>query len=172
MSVAVSMEWDGLRATLGRIADIGRKPEPLLAAVGLVLEDSTIARFDTGTDPAGVRWESYAPLNPLYAMVEKKGTSILVGSGFLRGSIRSGVVGHTLFVGSDAVYAAVHQFGAVIQPRKGRYLSFMMGGHLWHVDSVWVPARPYLGISDEDQVMIMAELEATLVRAIGGDGGV
>ena len=172
MSVGVSMEWDDLHATLGRIAQIGLKPEPLLAAIGRPLEDSTRARFDSGRDPDGVPWASYAPLNPLYAAVEKKGVSILVESGDLRDSIRSAVVGNTLLVGSDQPYAPVHQFGAVIQPKKERYLSFMMGGHLWHVDSVFVPARPYLGLSDEDRVMIIDELEAAFARAVGSDGGV
>ncbi|MDE7547217.1 phage virion morphogenesis protein [Acetobacter fabarum] len=172
MSVAVSMEWDGLHETLERIAAIGLKPEKLLAAIGNPLEDSTRARFDSGRDPDGVSWESYAPLNPLYAAVEKKGVGILVESGKLRGSIRSVVVGSELLVGSDEIYAPVHQFGAVIQPKNGRHLSFIMGGHLWHVDSVLIEARPYLGLSDEDVLMIMEELEAVFDRALGGGGGV
>lgn len=172
MSVAVSMDWDDLHATLGRIAAVGLHPEGVLAAIGLPLEDSTRQRFDSGRDPDGVDWQSYAPLNPLYAAVEKQGPGILVERGKLRGSIRSVVVGSELLVGSDEVYAPVHQFGAVIQPRNGRHLSFMMGGHLWHVDSVLIEARPYLGLSEEDRVMIIEELEAALLRAIGGDGGV
>lgn len=172
MSVAVSMEWDGLHETLERIAAIGLKPEKLLAAIGVGLEGSVQQRFDDGRDPDGVSWASYAPLNPLYAAVEKKGPGILVESGMLRASIESIVASPELLVGSRLPYAGIHQHGGVIQPKNGRHLSFMMGGHLWHVDSVLIEARPYLGLSDEDVLMIMEELEAVFARALGGDGGV
>lgn len=171
MSVAISMDWDDLHATLGRIAEIGLKPEKLLAAIGRALEDSTRERFDTGRDPDGIPWENYAPLNPLYA-AGKKGPGILVEQGALRNSIRSAVMGSELLEGSDLIYAGVQQFGGVIVPKHALQLSFMMGGHLWHVHSVFIQARPYLGLSDEDRLMIMEELEAAFARAIGSDGGV
>nr|WP_298797512.1 phage virion morphogenesis protein [uncultured Acetobacter sp.] len=172
MSVAVGMEWDGLHQTLGRIADIGLKPERLLAAVGVALEDSTVERFNTGRDPDGVNWESYAPLNSLYER-DKKGPGLLVEGGHLRDSIESTVVGNELLVGSPLIYAGVHQFGAIIVPRKEgvTQLSFMMGGHLIHAHNVHIPARPYLGLSDEDRAMVIEELELALARAVGGDGG-
>ncbi|MCP9320113.1 phage virion morphogenesis protein [Acetobacter persici] len=170
MSVAIGMEWDGLHQTLGRIADIGLKPAPLLEAIGEALAESTMERFNTGRDPDGVDWESYAPLDPLYE-VDKKGPGILVEGGHLRSSIETAVVGHEVLVGSPLPYAAVHQFGAIIVPKEAAQLSFMMGGHLIHAHNVYIPARPYLGISDEDRVMVTEELELALARAIGGDGG-
>lgn len=171
MSIAVSMEWDGLHGALERIASIGLNPDKLLAAIGAALEGSTRKRIEEGRDPDGVDWQSYAPLNPLYA-ADKKGPGILRESGALRATIESLVEEHVLLVGSRLPYAGIHQHGGVIQPKEGRQLSFMMGGHLWHVDSVLIPERPYLGISEEDKVMIIEELEAALTRAIGGDGGV
>ncbi len=167
MAIGISMDWDGLHATLGRIAAIGAQPAPLLAAIGVALEDSTRNRFRDGVDPSGIRWESYAPLNPVYATT-KEGPGILRGPNLtLMQSIRSGVEGDSVVVGSDLVYAPVHQFGAIIQPKNARQLSFEMGGKLFHVDSVEVPARPYLGLSDGDREMVVGELEDAFTRAIG-----
>ncbi len=166
MSIGISMDWDGLHATLGRIAAIGAQPAPLLAAIGTGLESSTRQRFRDGEDPSGIKWASYAPLNPAYA-ANKKGTQILVESGSLRTSIYSGVVGNEVFVGSELPYAAVHQFGAVIKPKNAEPLRFMLGDHLVSMLSVTIPARPYLGLSDGDREMILGELEGALTRAIG-----
>lgn len=166
MAIGISMDWDGLHATLGRIAAIGAQPAPLLAAIGVALEDSTKRRFEDGEDPSGIKWASYAPLNPLYA-ADKVGTQILVASGTLRSTIYSGVVGNEVFVGSEQPYAAVHQFGAVIKPKNAKALVFMLGDHKVEVGSVTVPARPYLGLSDSDREMVVGELEDAFARAIG-----
>ncbi|MNR54745.1 Phage virion morphogenesis family protein [compost metagenome] len=43
-------------------------------------------------------------------------------------------------------YAAIHQFGGVIRPKKAKALK--VGGRV--VSQVRIPARQYLGISAED----------------------
>jgi phage virion morphogenesis protein len=167
MAIGVSMDWDGLHGTLTRIAAIGREPGPLLAAIGIGLEDNTRDRFRDGQDPDGVAWSSYAPLNPKYAET-KEGPGILRGPDLrLMQSIRSGVEGHSVVVGSDLVYAPVHQFGAVIVPKNAKALVFMLGDHKVEVGSVTIPARPYLGLSHGDREMAVDELEAFFGRATG-----
>ena len=61
-------------------------------------------------------------------------------------------------IGSNKIYAAVHQFGATITPKSGQYLTFWMGGRLVKARSVTIPARPYLGISDDDSKIMMNEV--------------
>ncbi|MBM9400372.1 phage virion morphogenesis protein [Gluconacetobacter azotocaptans] len=155
-----------IRQALSAIADIGRRPGPVLAAIAVGLEDNVHDRFRNEEDPRGIKWDTYAPLNPVYAMT-KEGEGILRGPNmFLFNSIRSGADGNTAWVGSDLKYAGVHQFGAIIQPRNKRHLSFEMGGKLWHLDSVEIPARPYLGFSAKDRDMVTGELEDFLARAM------
>lgn len=63
-----------------------------------------------------MRWDSYAPLNPLYAS-EKKGEGILRGEqNHLYKSITSYVDGNRLIWGSNLSYSRIHQLGGVIDP--------------------------------------------------------
>lgn len=167
-SIRISGSAAGISASLQRIAALGRNPQPVLEALGRSVVLNTRHRMERGVDPNGDPW---VPLNPIYALT-KEGPGILRGpqwssSGLYR-SITSIAQGRTLIWGSNKVYAAIHQFGGIIQPKNGRQLSFEMGGHLFHVDSVEIPARPYLGFTDEDRVDLTEELEAFIVRALRG----
>ncbi|KAB8123995.1 phage virion morphogenesis protein [Komagataeibacter medellinensis] len=163
---SVGQDMAGIRDGLTRMAAVGRNPHRLLEAIGLGLETSTRERMRDGVDPDGVKWESYAPLNPLYEQ-GKKGSGILLGPDLhLYNSIRSGVDGNAVVVGTDVKYGRVHQYGAIIQPKKELQLSFMMGGVLVHASSVHIPARPYLGFSGEDREMVVGQLEDVYRSAI------
>ena len=55
-------------------------------------------------------------------------------------------------VGSNMIYAGVHQTGATIKPKAGGALTFTLAnGETVIAGSVTIPARPYLGISDEER---------------------
>jgi phage virion morphogenesis protein len=149
---------------LRRAADAWGNPTPILRAIGTGLARNTRQRFDLGVDPDGHPWEE---LNPAYEM-GKKGPGILRESGMrggLQGSITFDVAGRELAVGSNKIYAAVHQFGAVIRPKNGPYLIFRMGGALVKARQVTIPARAYLGFGDEDEDTVLDVAEAFLDRA-------
>lgn len=169
--VSVLGSTQQIRDALGRVADIGRDPSRVLGALGTGVVRHTQQRIEAGTDPHGKRWDSYAPLNPIYAST-KEGSGILMGRGGmgsgLAGSITSAVEGHTLVWGSNKIYSRIHQLGGIIQPKNKRWLSFRMGGTLWHVDSVEIPARPYLGFTDQDRAVLIEELGDYLARAVRG----
>lgn len=160
-----------MRTALLGIGAIGRNPEPVLEAASLGLVRNVHQRFEAGEDPDGRKWADYAPLNPVYALT-KEGPSILIGMGGFRsglaGSITGQARGNVLVIGSNKIYAAVHQFGAIIQPKDARQLSFSMGGRLWHLDSVDVPARPYLGFSERDHETVVDALELFLAASMRG----
>ncbi|MCP1270908.1 phage virion morphogenesis protein [Acetobacter cerevisiae] len=169
--VSVLGSTQQIRDALGRVADIGRDPSRVLSALGAGVVRHTQWRIEAGVDPHGKRWDSYAPLNPIYATT-KVGSGILMGRGGmgsgLAGSITSAVEGNTLVWGSKKIYSRIHQLGGIIQPKNKRWLSFEMGGALWHVDSVEIPARPYLGFTDQDRTFLVEELEDYLSRAVRG----
>ena len=52
-----------------------------------------------------------------------------------------------LVVGSGWIGAAVHQFGAVIVPRRARALAFVAGGKTVFARRVVIPPRMWLGMS-------------------------
>ena len=73
-------------------------------------------------------------------------------------------------VGTNAKHAATHQFGdqgRTIRARKAKNLRFQVGGQWVSKKQVKVniPARPFLGLSDED----MQEIKATTEEFIGRD---
>ena len=57
-------------------------------------------------------------------------------------------------VGTNVIYAAIHQLGGKIVPKNATHLVFRLATGVVLAKSVTLPARPYLGISDDDQEMI------------------
>ena len=158
------VKFDGTAATAslrGLLAGI-ENPAPLLAQLGEYTLRTTRDRFKTQTGPDGTAW---AALQPWYKKEKSQNKNrVLTLRGFLRGQLVSQVVGgKSVEVGSNLVYAAVHQFGDAIKPKSAKLLAFR--GHV--AKSVTIPARPYLGLSDADQNELV---ERTLdwLRTSGG----
>ena len=144
--------FDGTAAIehLSGLVDAINDPSPLLAELGEYGLRSTRARFKTQTAPDGTAW---AALQPWYQKEKRRNKNrILALNGYLRGQMTWQLVGdRTVEIGSNLPYAAVHQFGATIKPRAAKVLMFR--GHV--AKSVTIPARPYLGLSDEDRSEIV-----------------
>ena len=160
---SVSFDDKTARAGLQGLLDAVDDPAPLLAELGEYLLGSTRARFSSQTAPDGEGW---AQLQPWYLREKKrnKGRKLTL-DGYLRGRLVSQVVGgRSVEVGSNLVYAAVHQFGATIRPRAAKVLMFR--GHA--AKQVTVPARPYLGLSGEDRSEIVERTLEWLQRRMGG----
>jgi phage virion morphogenesis protein len=99
--------------------------------VGEFLEVSARARIsDTKTAPDGTPW---APWSEAYDETRNHSQhSLLVNRNDLFDSIQNDTSGDTIRVGTNLVYGAIHQFGS----------AGAEGG---------IPARPYLGLSREDE---------------------
>jgi phage virion morphogenesis protein len=99
--------------------------------VGEFLEVSARARIsDTKTAPDGTPW---APWSEAYDETRNHSQhSLLVNRNDLFDSIQNYTSGDTIRVGTNLVYGAIHQFGS----------AGAEGG---------IPARPYLGLSREDE---------------------
>lgn len=148
-----------------------RNPTPLLRAIGTGLLRNTQDRFEAETAPDGSAW---APLNSWYLSF-KRGPGILRGAGMrggLQGSLVMDVDRGAIIIGSNKIYAAVHQFGATITAKNPRGLLGIRdykGNLMGKARSVTVPARPYLGLSrrDEDTILDVTEdhLDRILRRA-------
>ena len=168
-TIHVDLRAEQLRTALAQLRRMGQDPGRLLRPIGVLLVRNTQDRFDAETDPDGNRW---APLSPWYAAV-KTGPGILRGAGMrggLQGSIVSEVSGSELAIGSNKVYAAIHQFGGTIKPSKGKLLVFRTaGGQVFGAArSVTIPARPYLGLSSDDARDILEVVEVQVARLIDG----
>jgi phage gpG-like protein len=89
---------------------------------------------------------------------------ILTDTARLRNSIDYAVAGDTILVGSNAVYALIHQKGGEIKPVHKKALKFKVGDKWIVAKKVTIKARPYLGISKAD----WEEIEETIREFIGG----
>lgn len=126
--------------------------EPVFKNIGEYEVAATKQRFLDEADPDGVPWKD---LNPLYAKTKK-------GPGKLRGETRSlsqivyQVASGSVEIGSNEVYARIHNEGGTIVPKNAEALVFSMGGQTFHVKSVTIPRRQFLGFSDKDITEIQA----------------
>jgi phage gpG-like protein len=150
-----------------------------IRAIGVALVEVVNQRFESAKDPFGQKW---AGLLPAYALI-KKGPGILRASGMLQRSITFTTSGSQVTVGSNRIYAAVHQFGATIKAKTPKGLAFSLGeaGPVGprggksktgivrvHVQSVTVPQRPYLGFGPNDQRAVMDVIAKEIATTFGG----
>jgi phage virion morphogenesis protein len=170
-TVTVSFQGDSIAAGFRALQKLGHEPAGMLRAMGSELRTVTEHRFETARDPQGNAWK---PWSPGYAAITKS-ISILRGGvvrrGSLMGSLTFDVQGHTLRLGSNKIYAAVHQFGATIVPKNAKALFFpMMGasGHVFGVRAkkVTIPARPYLGFGPADRAAVLGIVRVELQGAL------
>ncbi|WP_298032284.1 phage virion morphogenesis protein [uncultured Desulfovibrio sp.] len=155
-----------LRDRLARI-----RFRPLLTAIGNELVTSVSRRFETATAPDGSRW-------PQSLRVRREGGQTLVKTARLRDSIsRAGpqVTARSVEVGTNVEYADIHQFGATIPPhtiraRRARALRIPGIGcrrQVRHPGGL-IPARPFLGLSAQDETIIQDMTEDWLRNKIAG----
>jgi len=133
-----------------RLVSVMENTTPVMSVIGTALVASTHRRFISQTDPDGAAW---AALNPDYAAT-KRNARILTESGRLRDSINSDAGRDQVRVGTNTIYAAIHQFGGTIKPVSASHLIFRLGNRLVMADSVTLRARPFLGISSDDEAEI------------------
>ncbi|WP_026379371.1 phage virion morphogenesis protein [Afifella pfennigii] len=150
ISITAEIRSERVERAFTRLVGVMDNTTPVMAAIGTGLVGSTHRRFVSQTAPGGEAW---APLLPDYAAV-KRGSRILTASGRLRDSINSRPSRDEVRVGTNTIYAAVHQFGGTIKPKKASHLVFRLASGLVLAKSVTIPARPFLGIDGEDEEMI------------------
>ncbi|MCU4601868.1 phage virion morphogenesis protein [Acinetobacter ursingii] len=142
-------------------------PNPMFQDMGEYQVQSTQQNFRDSKSPDGTKWQPNSEstymsiLGSLHenkdGTLNKKGINRiqskkpLVGSGLLRDQIHYQVSGDLLLVGSNLVYAAIHQFGGTIKPKNKKTLSWKIGNVSVFAKKVVIPAREYLGISLKDE---------------------
>ena len=131
------------------------------AALAEGVRESTLERFKKSRDPSGKRWKTSI-------RAETEGGKTLIQSAQLRNSIKSKSDATGFAVGTNVKHAATHQFGEpgrTIRARRKKALRFRVGGKWVSKKQVRIriPARPFLGLSDDD----MQEIKATVEDFIG-----
>jgi phage virion morphogenesis protein len=150
MALALSITDEAgpaLRGLLGALRDL----RPAMAAISGIAQASTRRRFDDGKGPDGVAWKPLAASTlAAKAAAGKTNPKILVDHALLKRGIQRKYSSSQAEVGSNLVYAAIHQLGG----QAGR------GG------TVEIPARPFLGLSDADRTDMLEVLASHLNSAV------
>ncbi|WP_243092582.1 phage virion morphogenesis protein [Thermus hydrothermalis] len=163
MGVRLTGDWQELHRALRRV--VRGVPEEVKRAIAEGITSRTLRRFDEQRAPDGSPWP---PLSPATLMAEvgprdrlKRGgisaraqrrmalRKALVRTGRLKNSISWKVAGNAIAVGTNVLYARIHQFGGLAGRNR----------------KVPIPARPFLGISREDQEEAAELLRAWLRRS-------
>lgn len=168
----VSLNWGGLdKALLGAAKRLSER-QLLMDGIGEMMVSSTLQRFEDEEGPDGKAWEpsiratpsedSRAPVRRgkdgrlLKGSGKKikgrKGGKTLTDTARLRKSIEHRATGDEVTVGSNVKYARIHQ----------------MGGRAGRGQSVELPARPFLGVSEQDAEDIREAVGDFLADALTG----
>ena len=157
VSVKVDGDVQRLMQRLGRIADMDKAGINNAIAEGL--RTSTIERFQAEKSPEGKKWKQSI-------RAREEGGKTLTKSTALRSSIRSDSSADGLAIGTNDIRAATHQFGdtRIIKAKRKKALRFRVNGR-WVSKKevkVTIPARPFLGVSEEDE----EEIKELLCKAL------
>jgi phage virion morphogenesis protein len=136
---------------------------PLYDDIGAALVISTQERFERESGPDGSPW-------PQSLRVKFEGGKTLSDTRRLVGSLTHEASSGGVAVGTNVIHAAIHQKGGVIKAKTSKGLRFRVGGNGGWVtkQSVTIPARPFLGLDNDDETMISDMASDYLAKAVGG----
>lgn len=146
------------------LVDASRDLRPLLIGLGMM----AIREFDKNFRAQG-RPTQWAPLKPKTLHRRRKsgkGAKILRDTGRLQQSLSQGRIGNvyrleprSLTIGSNLVYARIHQFGGTIKrrprskpdgtPIRKKFAATASARMTYRARTIRIPARPYLVIPAE-----------------------
>lgn len=166
----IVVKIDGLDAVRERLNEVAKRMEnlsPIMKAIGERITRQTWERFNAGGPaPDGSPWAKPKSPNP-----KRRGT--LRVTDMLRDSINYRLRGsNAVEVGTNLVYAAIHQFGGRTSPRtilpsRKKALFWPGAAHpvrsVKHPGSV-IPARPFLGVSADNSAELLGLIDEWIMN--------
>ena len=125
---------------------------PAMDAIGRLMETEVQGRFEASHGPDGQPWK------PSQRMIEQGGKT-LIDTRHLISSITRDHDATSAVVGTNVIYAAIHQMGgrinAIPKSKGGKGYLWIKGktranGKRLTVGSVTMPARPFLGFGETE----------------------
>jgi len=144
-SLHIDVKYDDrqVREKLRDLQLAGGNLSAAFTEIGEHLIRSHRERFEAGVDPEGNQWE---PLKPKTVERKKKNADkVLIEHGDLMGTLHYNNSGSELEFGTNLIYGATHQFGR---------------------EESGIPARPFLGISRDDEAEIVNIIEDHISAAL------
>lgn len=173
--IRITVSADQVMATLERIDRVAKQPGDIMADIAAYLVTSTQRHFETETGPSG-KWTPLSPrtANRRIGRSRRRGAAnMLRVTNRLYSSITGESSDKEAAVGTNAIYAAIHQFGGTIaQAARAQDINLSAGrGRKRFVRAsakrktsmtvnigartITIPARPFLYLDEND----FAEIE-------------
>lgn len=165
-------------------ADALAKPTALQRDLGELLLIIHRARFRSQVAPDGTPWQV---LSPGYLKRKRKNKDkVLTLDGTMSSTLRYQIDGDDLLFGTDRPYGAIHHFGGKIERQARQSTVYFHQAKSGEVGQLFVkksksnfaqdvkigpytismPARPWLGVGDQDQPRLLERVQVFLEEAI------
>lgn len=180
--VNITVLADQVQARIKELQAAGSNMSQAWRAAGISIVNRIRLGFRMGRDPWGNTWQPIkwrAPRISAKGGITKAGRrqrqanfagtpgQPLVDTGRLRRSIVERAQPNSVTVGTNLIYARVHQFGARIKAKKGPFLVFAgPDGAPLFVRQVTIPARPFMPINQAGQPSLPATWAANIIRTL------
>ncbi|MGR2850381.1 phage virion morphogenesis protein [Vibrio vulnificus] len=146
---SIEMNEAAVQAKFKELLERTEHMEPAMMEIGEELLISHDQRFRDQRSPDGVPW---APLSETTKSLKTKNVdTILVLNRFLSRTLNYQASSDNLLFGSPLEYAATHQFGRTTTPNS-------------MIPNKAIPARPFLGVDENDRQMILRVLSDYLLK--------
>ncbi len=147
----VEIKDEAATAALMRLSRVFDDAAPVMGEIGEMLHESTRERYKQGIAPDGTKW---APKSPVTLARNPKWIRPLFAEGNMHETIFPNSGSDFVEIGVVAKQAAMMQFGGT----KAQF------PHLWGN----IPARPFLGLSEQDEVNISDIISEHIALAMTG----
>ena len=146
LKIGIELDDARVRDAFNRLLKAGSDMSDLMGDIGEDLLNTTRERFNDEQDPDDRPWR---PLSAVTLARKKTNRDkVLTERGHLRGAINYRAGRSHVDIGSSRIHASTHQFGA----KKGAFGATKRGAPIPWGD---IPARPFLGLSDDDRETIL-----------------
>lgn len=153
----IEFDDDKAQAGLKKLSAASGDLSPAMRDIGNYLVNTTRDRFHSQQSPDGVPW---APLSSATkARKQRNRGKILTEGGALQAVVMQ-ADSSSVAIGSPLVYAGTHQFGAA----RGAFGTMSSGRPIPWGD---IPARPFLGLSNEDEGEVGRLVADFLIEQLG-----
>ncbi len=168
--IEITVDDKEMKALFKRLSARASDMTPVMQIIGETIRSSVIKNFEVGGRP---RWKPSA---------KPKGKT-LIDTSRLLGSINWKANKDSVLVGTNVVYAAIHQFGfngtqtvrahsrkvKTRDIKEGRRITAKGIGFVRPYERIMnIPARPYLVVQDEDMAEIKAVIRDHIMAAEKG----
>ena len=164
----------GVSIRIDGAAEVGRqlaatairleKPRALWEEIGRIGVLQTQERFERQQEPDGKAW-------PPSIRVLTEGGNTLRDSGKLVASITHEATDAGVAIGTNAIQAAIHQFGGRITAKTERGLMFRVAGGWVRKHFVDIPRRAFLGLSSDNEAEMLEAADEYMAVPLGETSG-